>query len=42
MSSIADVVCAKVWLKPGCEARVREWAQQSTATRPCKRWRTKA
>lgn len=27
MSSIADVVCAKVWLKPGCEARVREWAQ---------------
>lgn len=21
-----DVICAKVWLQPGSEARVREWA----------------
>jgi hypothetical protein len=26
MSKKEDVVCAKVWLKPGSEARVREWA----------------
>lgn len=27
MSKSEDVVCAKVWLKPGSEERVREWAR---------------
>ena len=33
MPQAEDVVCAKVWLKPGSEARVREWAQYITAHR---------
>ncbi|MFZ5527767.1 MAG: DUF6176 family protein [Pseudomonadota bacterium] len=28
-----DVICAKVWLQPGSEARVREWASHINAHR---------
>lgn len=28
-----DVICAKVWLQPGSEARVREWARHINAHR---------
>lgn len=27
MNPNEEVVCAKVWLKPASEARVREWAK---------------
>lgn len=27
MPEIEDVVCARVWLRPGSQARVREWAR---------------
>ncbi|MFT3757974.1 DUF6176 family protein [Thauera sp.] len=33
MSGKEDVVCAKVWLKPGSEARVREWTSYINAHR---------
>ena len=33
MSGKEDVVCAKVWLESGSEARVREWASYVNAHR---------
>lgn len=32
-STEQDVICAKVWLKPDSEARVREWAEYAQAHR---------